>query len=98
MFSFYRKSLFTKNSNINKYILESTNETMKKKVNYYNNEKQFKKFFFDLKEKPNDNFSTIITSSASYPSSPSNFYIGSLFLLYITYFFYNKYYNKLIYK
>jgi hypothetical protein len=104
MFSFYRKSLLTPNSNINQYITSSINESMRKKINYYNNEKQFKNIFFELKEKenPNENFNTIITSSSASPLTPSNFYIGSFFLLYITYFFYNKYYNKyynkLIYK
>ena len=95
MFSFYKKKLFTPNTNISKYILESTNESMRKKINYYNNEKKLNQKLFDLKENTNKTVDFIVASSSTFPY---NFDIISLFLFYMMHFLYNKYKNKLNYK
>lgn len=94
MFPFYKKKCFFLNMDINKYILNSTNESMRKKINYYNYEKNTKNNFLGLKEITTEKCNIITTS----PTSPSHFYFSSLFLLYITYFFYYRYKNKVIYK
>jgi hypothetical protein len=93
MFSFYKKKLFTPNGIINKYALDYTNDSMRKKIIFYNNEKTLKKY---LNFEENQNYGFNVSTSA--PSLPSNFFCGSLFLLFFTYFFYYKYNNKLIYK